>query len=196
MTFVNVVNAVVILGMVMLWARNVNEIAIAWTVGDVCNTVLFFSAALFALREVGWRWDNLGGTQAESAVAPIPLSHRPTGGLPALNLLITIAEQQQEARIYFPRRNPLTDSHGLFTVMAFQAAERQRAESLKRANPALADSHARRAPQAPRPPSRSDPQHEQAFDVLFKMAERQRAAGLIDPYHPEPRGGQHPYAED
>jgi O-antigen/teichoic acid export membrane protein len=219
MTFVNIVNAVVILGMVLLWARNVNEIAIAWTVGDVCNTVLFFSAALFALREVGWRWDSLGGTQAESAVAPIPLSHRPTGGLPALNLLITIAEQQQEARLYFPRRNPLTDSHGLFTVMAFQAAERQRAESLKRADPvpAPADSHAQRAPQAPRPPSRSDRQHEQAFDVLFKMAERpsrsdrqheqafdvlfkmaerQRAAGLIDPYHPEPRGGQHPYAED
>jgi O-antigen/teichoic acid export membrane protein len=194
MTIVNIVNAVVILGMVLLWARNVNEIAISWVVGDVCNTVLFFLSAFLALREVGWRWEDLGGGQVESAVAPVPLRHSTTRGLPALNLLIAIAQQQQESQSYFPRQYPLTDSRGLFTVMAFQAAERQRADSLKRTG--LADHHAPPVPEAPVQQFRADPQHAQAFDVLFTMARRQREAGLIDPRHPQTRGGQDPYAEE
>jgi O-antigen/teichoic acid export membrane protein len=193
-TIVNIVNAIVILGLVLLWARNVNEIAISWVVGDVFNTVLFFFSAFLALREVGWRWEDLGGSQVESAVAPPPLSHSRTGRLQALDLLFAIAEQQRQTSRYLPRRDPLTDSGGLFTVMALQAAERQRDESLKRT--ILAGGHAPPVPKAPPQSPRSDPQHEQAFDVLFKMAERQRGAGLTDPRHRQPRGGQDPYADD
>lgn len=194
MTTVNIINAVVILGMVLLWARNVNEIAISWAIGDVCNTVLFFFSAFLALREVDWHWEDLGGAQAESAVAPGPLSHQVTRGLPAMDLLVAIAEQQQQARNYFPRQYPLTDSRGLFTVMAFQAAEKQRAESLARTR--AAQSYVPPAPDAPARPLRSDPQHDQAFDVLFRMAEQQRKAGLIDPRHHQPRGGQNPYSAE
>jgi len=189
-TVVNVVNAIVVLGMVLLWAKNVDEIALSWVVGDVFNTLLFILSAFLALREVGWRWADLGAAQAESAVSRIPRTHAPTGALQALDLLFELAERQQEARIYLPYQYPLTESRGLFTVMALQAAERERAERLKRAM--SADDHAR--PEASGQPSRSDPQHQQAFDLLFKMAEQQRSAELIDRSHPQPRGGQDPYA--
>ena len=193
MTIINVVNAAVVLGLVFLWARNVDEIAISWAVGDLFNTGLFFFAAFLALREVGWRWADLGGTQVESAVAP-PLGQPTSRGVPALDLLFAIAQQQQETRSHFPRPYALTDSRGLFTVMAFQAAEQRRAESLAKAP--RADGYA--PPVSETRPQRfraDDPQHAQAFDVLFKMAERQREAGLLDPKHPQPRGGQDPYAE-
>lgn len=202
MTVVNVVNVVVVLGMVLLWAKNINDIAVCWAIGDLFNTALFFFSAFFALREVGWRWEDLGGSQAESSVVPAPLNQTASRGLPGLDLLVTMAQQQQETQGYFPRQHALTDSRGLFTVLAFQAAEQQRAESLERAH---SGSLARTRPgdryaplpleaSAPRR-QRDDPQHAQAFDVLFKMAERQRAAGLIDPRQPHPRGGQDPYAE-
>jgi O-antigen/teichoic acid export membrane protein len=221
-TVVNIVNAIVILGMVLLWAKNVNEIAISWVAGDVCNTVLFFFSAFLALREVEWRWEDLGGLQVESAVGPVPLRHAPTGGLQGLALLIDIAERQQQVRNYLPSRYPLTDSRGLFTVMAFEAAERERAERLGKATSAR--DQVQPAPKAQRQPSPSgprheqagprhepadpehepadpeheqaDPQHEQAFHVLFQMAERQRKAGLLDPRHRRPRGGQNPYGEE
>jgi O-antigen/teichoic acid export membrane protein len=192
MTIVNVVNVVVVVGMVLVWAKNVDEIAISWAVGDLFNTALFFFSAFFALREVGWRWEDLGGPQVESAVAPV-LSQTASRGLPALDLLVTIAQQQQEAQRYLPRQYPLTDSRGLFTVMAFQAAERQRAESSTRQRPT--DDYATAPAPAPQR-FRVDPQHAQAFDVLFGMAKRQRDAGLIDPRYPQPRGGQDPYAQE
>lgn len=194
MTIVNIVNAVVILGMVLLWARNVDEIAISWVVGDVCNTVFFFLSAFLALREVGWRWEDLGGAQVESAVAPVPLSHSRTRALPALDLLITIAQQQQEAQSHFPHQYPLTDSRGLFTVMAFQAAERERADSLNRTG--LAEHSVPPVREAPVPQFPTDREHAQAFDVLFTMARQQREARVIDPRHPQARGGQDPYADE
>lgn len=194
MSVVNVGNAVVILGMVLLWARNINEIAISWVVGDVFNTLFFFLSAFLALHEVNWRWEDLGGTQVESAVTALPLSRTVARGLPALDLLMAIAEQQQETRNYFPRQYPLTDSGGLFTVMALQAAERQRAEFLKATG--SSDGLGRSMTKAPPQRFRADPQHAQAFDVLFRMAERQREAGLIDPRHARPRGGKDPYAEE
>lgn len=194
MTVVNVVNAIVVLGMVLLWAENVNEIAISWAVGDVFNTALFFVSAFLALREVGWRWEDLGGSQAESAVSADSPRRRTTGALPALDLLVAIAQQQQETRNYYPRQYPLTDTGGLFTVMAFQAAEQQRARSQGKTG--RSEDYAPPARKAPPRHFKTDQQHAQAFDVLFSMAERQRAAGLTDPMHPQPRGGQDPYAKD
>jgi O-antigen/teichoic acid export membrane protein len=195
MTAVNIVNAVVVLGMVLSWARNVDQIAISWVVGDVFNTALFFFAAFLALREVGWRWQDLGGSQVESAVAPAPL-RRPatTRGLPALDLLTAIAQQQRATQSYLPRHNPLTDSRGLFTVMAFQAAEQERLSSRER----ISFPNGYRAPEPAAQPAefQADPHHAQAFDVLFRMAKRQEEAGRVDPRHPEPRGGTDPYADN
>ncbi len=192
-TVVNVVNAVVVLGMVLTWATSVDEIAISWVVGDVFNTTLFFFAAFLALREVGWRWADLGGPQVEAAIRPYPFAHAATGGLQGLALLAEIAERQQEVRQYLPRHYPLTSSRELFTVAALQAAERVRADSLRK--PVVPQDRARSAPQTRRQSAPTDPQHVRAFGVLFQMADRQREAGLMEPSHPESLG-RYPYPEE
>ena len=60
MTIVNAINAVMVIGMVAVWATNAKEIAIAWAIGDVANTVLFGVFALLAVLEVGGRLERLG----------------------------------------------------------------------------------------------------------------------------------------
>ena len=92
-TIVNVVDAVIVLGLVTLWATNVTQIAIAWLVGDVGNTLLFGFFALVALRQVGGRWEDLGGSAAPAPRRP-PASLSATSQLRALGMLATLAEQQ------------------------------------------------------------------------------------------------------
>ncbi len=76
-TVVNVVDAVIVLGMTAVWATGARDVAIAWLIGDAANTVLFALFAFMALREVGGRWEALGGeetgtAEAEAALAPVP----------------------------------------------------------------------------------------------------------------------------
>ena len=179
-TIVNVVDAVIVLGLVLLWATNVTQIAIAWVVGDVGNTLLFGFFAFVALREVGGRWEDLGGG-APSSAAQVPTSLSATSQLRALGLLATLAEQQNAVDMYKPYHNSLTDSQGLFSIAALQAAERQRQRFLN-------ESEARRN-DAPKTPDESAAAHQQSFELLFKMAERQRATGLTEPAeHPRMPG--------
>jgi O-antigen/teichoic acid export membrane protein len=80
MTIVNGINAVVVLGLVAFWATNVADVAIAWTIGDICNTVFFGLFALLALRQVGGRWEELGGGSRTEPAAQVyrPRHRRPT----------------------------------------------------------------------------------------------------------------------
>jgi O-antigen/teichoic acid export membrane protein len=96
MTIVNAINAVVVLGLVGFWATNVADVAIAWMIGDICNTVFFGLFAILALRQVGGRWEELGdGSRTEAAVT---------------------AAQQPHAQAYRPRHKRPTEPHGLFSV--------------------------------------------------------------------------------
>lgn len=181
MTIVNIINAVVVLGLVAFWATNVTDIAIAWLIGDICNTVFFGLFAFVALWEVGGRWEDLGGdSQVESALAAgqNPLTLTATSQFQALDVLATLAQQQQRAaQMYNPQYNRLTESQGLFSTAALRAAERQ----MQRFHPDRAN-----------PPSGAldedlgtvvgDPDlddsvesHKRALNVLFKMAERQQS---------------------
>jgi O-antigen/teichoic acid export membrane protein len=90
-TFVNFVDAAIVLGLVLLWARAVNQVAIAWTIGEVGNDVLFGLFAFLALHEVGWRWEDLGGTQARREDTPLSRTVTATGQLRALGKLVIIA---------------------------------------------------------------------------------------------------------
>lgn len=65
MTIVNAVDAVIVIGIVALWATSARDIAIAWAIGDVGNTLLFGVFALLAVRKVGGRLEQLG-------VDPVP----------------------------------------------------------------------------------------------------------------------------
>jgi O-antigen/teichoic acid export membrane protein len=80
MTIVNLINAIVVLGLVAFWATNVADVAIAWMIGDICNTVFFGLFAFLALRQVGGRWEELGGGRRMEPAARVyrPRHKRPT----------------------------------------------------------------------------------------------------------------------
>lgn len=195
-TIANAVDAIVVLGLVELWAKNDNEIAISWTVGEFGNIVLFGLFAFLALREVDWRWEDLGSAQAESLTDSLPHSLSVTGQLQGLDRLVAIAEQQRKYQMYdiwLRRQHLLTDSRSLFTVTALRAAELRRAQTTRHSTSVRDDvSSARGAsPQW----TESDVSHQRAFDVLFNMAERQRAAGFFDPRYPQAAERDYPYDE-
>jgi len=64
---VNLVDAIVVIGLASTWARNGEGVAISWVIGDIGNTVLFCGAAVFALWQVGFRWENLAGRDDDKA---------------------------------------------------------------------------------------------------------------------------------
>ena len=171
-TIVNVVDAIIVLGIALVWATNVTDVAIAWMVGDVGNTVLF---AFFALRQVRGRWDLLGGATVPTAGRPVPRSLSATTQMRSLNMLMSLAEQQQTADIYKPYHNSLTDSQGLFSIVALQAAERQRQRYIKESAAAVA------AEEKPQTPDESVAQHQQALELLFTLAAQQREPGVHEP---------------
>jgi O-antigen/teichoic acid export membrane protein len=169
LTVVNAVDAVIVIGLVGLWATNATDIAIAWVVGDVANTVLFGAFAFLAVREVGGRLDKLGVDQASDTSA---VTEKLSVGSQqsALDLLVSLAQQQRAVGMYnmsMPFPAPLTSPHGLYSLAAMQAAEQRwlaKSSSSRRgeASGGVADTH-------------------QALDLLFTMAEHQRAAGITEP---------------
>jgi O-antigen/teichoic acid export membrane protein len=195
-TIANAVDAIVVLGLAELWAGNVNQIAISWTFGEVGNIVLFGAFAVAALREVNWHWEDLGGTPAQSAADSLPFALSATGQLQGLDRLLAIAQQQRAAEVaeydmWLRHQHRTTESQNLFAVTALRAAELRRMQATRHPRPAPEGS--RRAPdggppahsQAP-PATGSDASHQQAFDVLFRMAARQRASRSRDPSYPYP----------
>jgi O-antigen/teichoic acid export membrane protein len=121
-TVVNVIDAIIVLGMAGAWATNAQGVAISWFVGDIANTVLFGFFAFLAVREVGFRFEDLGGIEAPSVgeqVRPVPA----LGSVEqAFDLLASIAEQQRLAARRRPYLN-LTEPQGLYTALALQEAE-------------------------------------------------------------------------
>ena len=101
MTIVNVVDAILVLGLVACWAKNVDEVAIAWLIGDIGNTVLFGAFAFLAIREVGGRWDLLGASKVpvDHAVPAVPAPGSADTHQQALELLFMLAERQRTERV-------------------------------------------------------------------------------------------------
>lgn len=105
-TVVNVVDAVIVLGLAGMWATTPTQVAIAWFIGDIANTVLFGLFAYLALREVGYRYENLGADEApQAARVPVsrvsaPASHAltPASLRQAFDVLGGIAERQRMAQ--------------------------------------------------------------------------------------------------
>lgn len=160
-TIGSLVQAISVLGLVLLWATNVTQIAIAWTIGTAAYTILYCLFAFLAVREVGGRWENLGGTQAVPVDTAKSAELTATSQQRALSMLETMADQQHAVDMYAS----VTASQVLFSVAAFRAAEQQRQEFMTRPDPA-------RKAAAPI----EDRGHRKAFELLFKMAELQRTA--------------------
>jgi O-antigen/teichoic acid export membrane protein len=73
-TVVNFFDAVIVLGMASIWAKGVDDTAVAWAVGDVANTVLFGLFAILALYEVRGRWESLGGKEVQAPPSALEIS--------------------------------------------------------------------------------------------------------------------------
>jgi O-antigen/teichoic acid export membrane protein len=198
MTVVNIVDAVIIFGLVGLWATNDQQIAIAWLIGEVANTILVSIFAFLALREVGGRWELLGEKQTVSvpAVKDVTAATAVTaaGGVSAasqqdaLHTLVTLAEQQRTADLYKPYQYPVTDPQGLFQVAELAEAEGSREE--------IRNNGRRQDPwnKTPSRPGRSKASRtapQQALSLLFSIAAHQRGADRADrekpPRFPEKR---------
>jgi O-antigen/teichoic acid export membrane protein len=142
MTIVNIVDAIIVLGLAGVWASSPTQVAIAWFIGDVANTVLFGLFAYIALREVSYRYEDLGGEVPLPAVPPvtIPGIPIPTSPQAAIGALFEIAERQQAARAAAERQRillaarttgPLDASSALyhaFDVLAAMSEQQRRAK--------------------------------------------------------------------
>lgn len=124
-TVVNVIDAVIVLGMAGLWAADARGIAISWFVGDVANTIFFGLFALLALREVGYHFENLGDQEVPSA-ADQALQKPTSGSIEESFALLSWIADQQRLTADRPPYLSLTDSRGLYTALAFQEAKRRR----------------------------------------------------------------------
>jgi O-antigen/teichoic acid export membrane protein len=123
MTIVNVIDAIIVLGLVACWATNVVDIAIAWLVGDIGNTVLFGMFAFLTVREVGGRWDELGASKVPSTNA-LPNELSGTQQLQALDLRAAPVEDQCAVG---KTHDGSTDAHQQAFDLLLMLAERQRA---------------------------------------------------------------------
>jgi O-antigen/teichoic acid export membrane protein len=66
-SIVNVINAAIVLGLALSWARDPEGVAISWLIGDVANTALFCGLAIMVLRRVGGNWAAVGGDAVQPA---------------------------------------------------------------------------------------------------------------------------------
>lgn len=119
--FVNVVDAIIVIGMAAVWATSSRDVAIGYFAGDVATTVLFGFFAFLAIRDVGGRFEALGGEQTVSTDMQV------LGSLQqAFDLLSSIADQQRLSAVHEVTQNSLTEPQGLYSVLAFQEAEAER----------------------------------------------------------------------
>lgn len=124
-TAANAITTVIVFSMAWTWATDAQEIAISWLVGDTAKIVFSGLFALLALRKVGFRLEDLGGSVAPSSsgrVRPVPM---PGSVAQAFDALAAIAEQQRLARQQPYLDLQLTEPRGLYTAMALDEAERE-----------------------------------------------------------------------
>lgn len=97
---VNIVNAVIVLGMAGLWAHSSRDVAISWVIGDIANTVLFAAFAFLAIRQVHGRWEALGDPHAEPSGS---VTDSPASAMNAqqhgIEILIRLAEAQRTGQL-------------------------------------------------------------------------------------------------
>jgi O-antigen/teichoic acid export membrane protein len=58
---INAIDVIIILGLVVAWAHNVDDVAVCWVIGEIANVILFTLAAAWSLVQVHGKWEALGG---------------------------------------------------------------------------------------------------------------------------------------
>jgi O-antigen/teichoic acid export membrane protein len=94
---INAIDAIVVVGLSVTWARSVDQVGIAWVIGEVGNVVLFSAFAVVALVQVRWHWERLGGGATwarKPATAAAPLYRSRESQLAGLEVLLSLATHQ------------------------------------------------------------------------------------------------------
>jgi O-antigen/teichoic acid export membrane protein len=94
---INAADAIVVVGLSVTWARSVDQVGIAWVIGEVGNVVLFSVFAVVALVQVGWHWERLGGDGVRTgkpATAAEPAYRSSESQLAGLEMLLSLATHQ------------------------------------------------------------------------------------------------------
>jgi O-antigen/teichoic acid export membrane protein len=121
--FVNAVDTIITVGMAAIWATSSTGVAIGYFAGDAASTVLFAVCAFLALREVGGRFEALGGDQVPAGAYTL----RVPGALQqAFDLLSAISDQQRLAAVQEVAGHNVTEPQGLYSVLALRDAEAER----------------------------------------------------------------------
>jgi len=123
---INVVDAVIVIGLATTWAHNAQGAAISWAIGDVGNTVLFGLAALVAVYKVGGRFADLGGP-LDATPVPDSLATAPSmsSQQQALEVLLELARLQGQGAFYNTRG--VTEPLPRFTWETYRAEQARRA---------------------------------------------------------------------
>ena len=122
---INVVDAVIVIGLATTWAHDAQGVAISWAIGDVGNTLLFSLAAAFAVYQVRGRWADLGrpvgAASADDSIAAEPTK---TSQMQALEVLLELARLQGQGAFYNSRG--VTEPLPRFTLEAYEAEQARR----------------------------------------------------------------------
>ena len=95
-TIVNIIDAIIVLGMTTIWARDTRDVAISWVIGDIANTILFGAFAFFALHQVHGRWEVLGDSEHRGCTIGVGIAsigHRLAAS--RIEALITLTQAQR-----------------------------------------------------------------------------------------------------
>jgi hypothetical protein len=58
---INAIDAIILLGLAVAWAHNVDDVAVSWVIAEIVNVILFTLAAAWSLVQVHGEWEALGG---------------------------------------------------------------------------------------------------------------------------------------
>jgi O-antigen/teichoic acid export membrane protein len=112
LSIIEIGTLVTVLGLALTWARNGEGVAISWVAGDIVGTVLVFSCAYFASRQVGGKWELLGDA-VDNAGRPgtVPAGATPDSQRQALDVLLALASLQEQRTAddssFFTRPQPV-----------------------------------------------------------------------------------------
>jgi O-antigen/teichoic acid export membrane protein len=105
---VNVVDAIIVLCMAIMWAKGARDVAVSYAIGDASNTILFGLFAFLAIRQVDGRWETLGNANGEVSPRIDVSSPVSTPQVPVINsqqlgleMLFMLAERQRISGQHF-----------------------------------------------------------------------------------------------
>ena len=91
---INGTGAVMVPLMAATWAHNLSGVALCWLIGEIPTTALFTLFAVHSLRQVRYRWEDLGGGELRSSPWNARRGFTPDSQQEGLEMLFRLATHQ------------------------------------------------------------------------------------------------------